>query len=138
MAVLALPEAQRLFVRFDEKGGRSTAAGYHQMCFSILAEAVMRACRTHVRQSKHSAQELVAHVLGIKPYTDLDTFRVSTRASAARSGKFYSKAHRLTNCPPSAVVGVLGLLERLHRGMVRVSHLTCMAAAAESGLCPCA
>ena len=117
--MLALPEAQRLFVQFDAKGGRSTAAGYHHMCFSVLAEAVMRACRAHVRQSKHSAEEIVGRVLGISADTDLDSFRVSTRASAARSGKFYSKAHRLTNCPPSAVIGVLGLLERLHRGLVR-------------------
>ena len=119
LAMLASGGAQELFVTHNEKGMRELRQSYHPMCFALLAEAVMRACRAYIRQHKATPSELVAKALGIGDGVDTEAFHASVRGSAKRIRSFYGSAHRLTNCPPTAVVGVLGLLERLHRGMVR-------------------
>ena len=119
LAMLASGGAQELFVTHNEKGMRELRQSYHPMCFALLAEAVMRACRAYIRQHKATPSELVAKALGIGDGVDTEAFHASVRGSAKRIRSFYGSAHRLTNCPPTAVVAVLGLLERLHRGMVR-------------------
>jgi len=88
---------------------------YSRLAFAILAEGVMRSCRTHLKAKERDEEGLLRKALGFShklAATDMETQALDLPVLAAKTNRFFSQC--FSNASPMAIVGTLGVLEAYH------------------------
>ena len=82
---------------------------YHRLCFALLAESIMRACRAYMKSKNSSSEDIIRRILGLESLTNLEEWKFDLMRSSARTAKFYKG--KWTNCTPYETVATLEYLE---------------------------
>lgn len=103
LAFLMHPELKWIFE--DKK--------YHRFSFALIAESIMRACRSYLRSKNLTYQDEIQNLLGMDISTNITTYKFDMERAIQLTNKFYRI--RFTNSTPFAVVAILEYLERYHK-----------------------
>eukprot|EP00339_Tiarina_fusa_P025811 CAMPEP_0117074456 /NCGR_PEP_ID=MMETSP0472-20121206/52454_1 /TAXON_ID=693140 ORGANISM="Tiarina fusus, Strain LIS" /NCGR_SAMPLE_ID=MMETSP0472 /ASSEMBLY_ACC=CAM_ASM_000603 /LENGTH=1413 /DNA_ID=CAMNT_0004799479 /DNA_START=177 /DNA_END=4418 /DNA_ORIENTATION=+ len=103
LAILMLPDASHL---------PSSGEKWSKICFSLLAESVMRNCRARVRLGKKSPEQLVDKALHITNSATKENYERNIKRSSQSTNAFM--AHSFSNCSPFKAVAVLHFIKVFH------------------------
>ncbi|AYV78747.1 MAG: hypothetical protein Edafosvirus29_11 [Edafosvirus sp.] len=89
---------------------------YSKFAFALLAEAIMRTCRSYSKIGENESLTNYDHIrkiININPdTTNIDDYKIDINKATARTNKILKRNY--TNTSPWSVCAVLELLERVH------------------------
>jgi hypothetical protein len=95
---------------------------YHRLCFSLLAEAVIRSCHSKIKYSKSTSEKQIFELLNINIKTsNINKWKLTDDLilkCVGRTNVFFLKQY--TNCSLFTVISVMGFLKYYHMGFTNI------------------
>lgn len=100
---------------FDDSKQLFNSPKYSRFAFALMAETIMRMCRSHIRITNKNSYYIIRKILGLEMNENVNSYKLDTVRSCARTNRILKRKY--TNTSPYAVVAVLELVERYHKNM---------------------